>query len=541
MQGLDRTQRLTIALRHLQSGKWSYAEAESRAMVSTNPTDIEAMLLLGLAIAAPGEASRAAPVLDRVARARPNHPHPCHDLSELRPPVATALIARQYRACLRLAPNDMRLRRQFGEFLLDNDMPMDAISVLRDALGTAEAHNLMGLALAETGTFGDAIAHFRKAVELDPSAAGGWSNLGLVLKVEGRFDEATAAYDQAVLRSPKDARIRVNRAVALLRAGHWKDAWTDFEWRLRLPNHQALPASQLLPALDSIEDLRGVRILAVHEDGFGDTLQFMRYLPLLAERGAEVHAVVPPALMRLVATLPSVNVVRDAGRLPDYDFHCPFFSLPRAFQTTIDSIPDRPYLRADPVQVASWARELPAEGLRVGLVWAGQARPWVSGFSTLDHRRSARLAAFAPLASVPNTHLISLQTGPASRQADPPPCDMVLLDPMGAVDDFADTAAIIANLDVVVSVDTSVVHLAGALGKKVFLLDRYDNCWRWLSGRNDSPWYPDLTIFRQDRIHDWSGPMTRVVGALTAMAAFRGASAAADRPSQPNLALADAA
>ena len=541
MNGLDRTQRLASALRRLQTGRWSYAEAESRAMVSTNPADIEALLLLGLAIAATGEASRAAPVLERVARARPNHAHPCHDLSELRPPVSTALIARQYRACLRLAPNDLRLRRQFGEFLLDNDMPMDAVSVLRDALGTAVTHNLMGLALAETGAFTDAIAYFSKAVELDPAPAGGWSNLGLVLKVEGRFDEAIAAYDEAVSRSPRDARIRVNRAVALLRAGRWMDAWKDYEWRLRLPDHQPLPASQLLPVLDTIEDLHGVRILATHEDGFGDTLQFMRYLPLLAERGAVVYAVVPTPLMRLVATLPGVTVVQDPGVLPEYDFHCPFFSLPRAFQTTIDTIPNQPYLHADPEQAAYWASALPADGLRVGLVWAGQARPWVSGFSTLDSRRSARLAAFAPLASVRGTHLISLQTGPAARQADPPPCDMTVLDAMGAVEDFADTAAIIANLDVVVSVDTSVVHLAGALGKKVFLLDRYDNCWRWLSGRNDSPWYPDLTIFRQDRIHDWSGPMARIVGALTAMAAFRGQDAAEFRPSRPHPALADAA
>jgi hypothetical protein len=156
----------------------------------------------------------------------------------------------------------------------------------------------------------------------------------------------------------------------------------------------------------------------------------------------------------------------------------------------------------------------------VGLVWAGQARPTLPGFAALDRRRSAGLAAFAPLADVPGLSLVSLQAGPAARQPRPP--GLELLDPMPDVMDFADTAAIIAGLDVVVSVDTSVVHLAGLVGKPVLLLDRYDGCWRWLSGRLDSPWYPHLTIFRQEQPEDWSGPMTQVTASLRAMTLFRG-------------------
>ncbi len=174
------------------------------------------------------------------------------------------------------------------------------------------------------------------------------------------------------------------------------------------------------------------------------------------------------------------------------------FSLPRAFGTTLD---DDPVRDAVPLRRSGIGRGLGAPssagGRRVGLVWAGQARPWLPGFSTLDARRSAGLASFAPLASVPGVRFISLQKGPPAAEAGTPPPGLVLHDPMPEITDFADTAAIIANLDLVISVDTSVVHLAGALGKPVFLLDRYDNCWRWFSDRDDSPWYPRLRIFRQ--------------------------------------------
>jgi hypothetical protein len=204
---------------------------------------------------------------------------------------------------------------------------------------------------------------------------------------------------------------------------------------------------------------------------------------------------------------------------PEHDYCCPFFSLPRVFETTPDSIPAAiPYLHADPALVAAWADRLKPGRLRVGLVWAGQARPALRGFVTLDGRRSTTLATLAPLAAVPGVVFVSLQTGPAAAQARTPPPGMVLLDPMAEVKDFADTAAIIANLDLVISVDTAVVHLAGGMGKPVFLLDRYDHCWRWLSGRADSPWYPALRVFRQARIGEWAPVLQRVATALAAFA-----------------------
>jgi hypothetical protein len=267
--------------------------------------------------------------------------------------------------------------------------------------------------------------------------------------------------------------------------------------------------------------LAGLTILALHEDGFGDTLQFLRYLPLLAERGARVVAYVPPPLARLMRAVPGVaEVVTDRRRLPAHDFVCPVFSLPRVFGTTVRTIPPVPAMTMDAALVRHWAGRLPIGGVRAGLVWAGQARPSLQGFSTLDQRRSAGLAAFRPVFDVPGVSFVSLQAGPAARQ--PRPFGLDLVDPMPEVTDFADTAAIIAGLDVVISVDTSVVHLAGLVGKPVFLLDRYDGCWRWLSGRTDSPWYPRLTIFRQEQPGDWSGAMAQAAASLEAMALFRG-------------------
>jgi hypothetical protein len=260
----------------------------------------------------------------------------------------------------------------------------------------------------------------------------------------------------------------------------------------------------------------------VHEDGFGDTMQFLRYLPLLAERGARVVASVPPALARVMRMVPGVaEVVTDFRRVPDHDFVCPMFSLPRVFATTVQTIPPVPILNLDADLRQRWAGRLPTGGLRAGLVWAGQARPSLQGFGTLDRRRSAGLAAFVPLFDVPGVSFVSLQAGPATRQ--PRPSGVSLVDPMPDVTDFVDTAAIIASLDVVISVDTSVVHLAGLVGKPVFLLDRYDGCWRWLTERRDSPWYPHVTLFRQEYPGDWSGPMAQAAAALQGMAMFRGA------------------
>lgn len=514
-------ERLAAALRLLSSGAWHEAETAARAAMADDPADPHAALLVGLAVAAMGEDARAAPVLTRAAALRPDADHPCLDLARLKPPLPRALVARQFRACLRLAPADARLRLTFAEFLLDTNHPAEAERLLTDGPDSAACHHLRGLAQAEQNRFPASIASFERAVALNPDAAASWSNLGMVLKIEGAFDDAIAAHDRAVALDPLNPGFRVNRAVSLLKSGRWQRAWEDYEARLELTGARAIDPGRLMPAVRPGDGLVGLTILALHEDGFGDTLQFSRYLPLLAERGARVVAYVPPVLARVMRAMPGVaEVVTDSRRLPPHDFVCPMFSLPRVFATSVRTIPPVPVLALDPILQRHWAGRLPSGGLRAGLVWAGQARPSLPGFGTLDRRRSAGLAAFTPLFDVAGVAFVSLQAGPAARQVRPPGVSFV--DPMPDVADFADTAAIIAGLDVVISVDTSVVHLAGLVGKPVFLLDRYDGCWRWLSGRRDSPWYPHLTLFRQDQPGDWSGAMASAAASLHAIALFRG-------------------
>lgn len=509
---------LAWIMRLLSDGAWVEAEATARRAIVEDSSDPFAVLLAGFAIAGQGDTERAAPLLIEVAAMRPGADHPCIDLARFQPPLPRALVSMQFRACLDLVPSDARLRLAYASFLLDMNQAEDACTVLADAPDSADAWHMRGMAQTESNQYAAAIVSFRRAVELNPNAAASWSCLGMTLKIEGRFAEAIAAHDRAVTLAPDLPRFRVNRAVTLLKAGEWTRAWQDNEVRLALADAPAFDAGRLLrPGCR----LRGKTVLLVHEDGFGDTMQWLRYLPLLTSRGARVVAAVPQALARLVAMVPGVvAVATDPGRVGNADYICPMGSLPALFKTTPKAVPPPPTLTPDAGLLARWAGKLPIGGLRVGLVWAGQARPHIPGFTSLDQRRSAGLAAFAPLFDVPGVSFVSLQTGPAARQPRPP--GAILTDPMADVTDFADTLAIVHGLDLVIGVDTALIHLAGLAEKPVFLLDRYDGCWRWLAGRRDSPWYKHMTIFRQTEPNDWTGPIFHATEALRAMTFYRG-------------------
>jgi Flp pilus assembly protein TadD len=522
LDAAQRLSRLQEALTLLESGRNRQVERICRKLLDRDRGDIEALLFLGLAVGARGDAEAAAPILNRVARARSLNAHPCSDVARMLAAQGKAsLIEPQYRACLALMPDDARLRYGLAGFLREHCDGEAAVALLEPILSahpdSAEAHDQTGMALAEAGRFTEAAKQFREAIAHDPAPAAFWANLGMMLKTDGQFDAALDAYHEALARAPGDRQIRVNRAVTRLQSGRFAEAWQDEDWVLAEPGRSVLPADRLLPPLSRLPDLTGCTVMVLQEEGLGDTLQFLRYLPLLAHRGARVVAVVPPALTRLMRTVPGVAEVPNGDApVPRFDFHCSFNGLPRAFETTLETIPcDVPYLAADPTLVRRWGDRLPVgDALRVGLCWAGQARPWLAGFVGLDRRRSADLATLAPLAAVPGVRFVSLQKGVAAGGM----AGFELLDVMDDVRDFADTAAIVANLDLVISVDTSVLHLAGAMGKPVFLLDRYDNCWRWLSGREDSPWYPSLRIFRQQHSGDWAPVIARVATALAAAA-----------------------
>jgi hypothetical protein len=257
--------------------------------------------------------------------------------------------------------------------------------------------------------------------------------------------------------------------------------------------------------------LAGKTILLHAEQGLGDVLQFCRYAPLVAAQ-ADVVLQVPGPLVRLLTSLPGRGrIVAEDEPLPEFDLHCPLLSLPFAFKTTLETIPRAiPYLAAAPAAVAAWRDRLVVlSGLRVGICWAGN--PVVQ---SIDGRRSVGLARLAPLGDIAGAHFVSLQKGVAGADAVRPPNGMTIHDWTDELQDFADTAALIEALDLVITVDTAVAHLAGALGKPVWILSRFDACWRWLDGRDDSPWYPTARLFRQTAAGDWDDVVARVGGAL---------------------------
>ena len=365
----------------------------------------------------------------------------------------------------------------------------------------------LGSVLVELDRFADALALFRQAHGLAPRNARIVANIGNLLDFAGALDDAILAYQTAHLLAPGDAEIARNRAMALLRAGRFAEGWPLFEHRRRAID----PAEATVPRLHDLSGLAGKRVLLFHEQGFGDTLQMLRYAPLLAARGATVVVRVPPALTRLTAAVPGVAAVVGEGEpTGPLDFQAPLMSLPLIFGTDLGSIPAAmPYLAADPALAAVWGERLaPLPRPWVGLVWAG------SPTGGLDHRRSMRFADLVPILAVP-AGFVSLQIGPAAGQWAPP-ADAATLDATPWIGDFADTAALLSRLDLLITVDTSVAHLAAGLGRPVWLLDRFSSCWRWLTGRTDSPWYPTLRLLRQPHPGQWQPPVAEAARLLAA-------------------------
>jgi len=385
----------------------------------------------------------------------------------------------------------------------------EAAAALTTALSLAPARfdlmSNLGSALVELDRFGDALALFRQAHALAPRNARIIANIGNLLDFAGALDDAILAYETAHVLAPSDAEIGRNRSMALLRAGRLAEGWPLFEHRRRAVD----PAEATVPRLGDLATLAGKRVLLFHEQGFGDTLQMLRYAPLLAERGADVLVRVPKPLARLAAAVPGVHAVVGEGEATGpLDFQAPLMSLPLIFGTELGSIPAAmPYLAADPAAAAVWAERLSnLPRPWVGLVWAG------SPTGGLDHRRSMRFADLAPILQAP-AGFISLQIGPGATDWAPP-AGAATLDATPWIGDFADTAALVSQLDLLITVDTAVAHLAGGLGRPVWVLDRFSSCWRWLTGRTDSPWYPSLRLLRQPAPGQWQQPVAEAVRLL---------------------------
>lgn len=368
----------------------------------------------------------------------------------------------------------------------------------------AEAHNNRGNALLELNRIADALADYERTLALKPGFADALVNRGNALHFLGREREAIASFDAAIALSPQLAEAYWNRGLSLLALGDFARGWPDYEWRWKRDS-ELKPRGFAQPQWRG-EDLHGRTILLHAEQGYGDIIQFIRYLPMVVAKGGKVVLEIPDDLKPLIGGIAGVTaVVRRGEPLPPFDVHCPLMSLAGAFGTTLATIPAPvPYLQAPDERVQQWQARLgAAQAPRVGLVWSGKPT------HKNDRNRSIPLTLLAPLLQTAGVTFVSLQKD--YRDADRATlaaAPLIRLD--GALADFADTAAAITALDLVIAVDTAVAHLTGAMGKPLWLLLPAIGDWRWLQDRADSPWYPSARLFRQPRIGDWPSAIAEV-------------------------------
>jgi len=495
-------------------GQLPEAAASYREAVRLWPDLAEAHNNLGsvlLELHRPGEAEVS---LRQALRLRPDFAAAHHNLGsallELRRPAEAEASLCQ---ALRLDPHSVQAHNTLAQVLLAQGRQEDLLAALRQTVRLqpdhAAAHHNLGTALKELGRLEEAAASYREVVRLRPDLAEGHNVLGSILFEEGLLEEALAAFRQAIRLEPDHVEAHRNLGITLLLRGDLAEGWPEYEWRWKGKSY-SVPAGA--PPLWNGSALEGRTILLQTEQGLGDTLQLVRYAPLVKSRGATVVLACQRPLIRLLAGAPGIDrlVPSDQPGVPESDVYAPLLSLPRLLGTTLASIPAGvPYLTPEPERVEHWKRELgPPSGLRVGMAWQG------SPGHRKDKERSIPLREFEPLARLEGVQLFSLQKGQGVEQIAEVAGRFALTDLGSRLVDFVDTAAVLRHLDLVVTCDTAVAHLAGALGVPVWVALPFVPDWRWLLGRDDSPWYPTMRLFRQQTRGDWPGVFQRLAAAL---------------------------
>ncbi len=501
--------RLGVALAGL--GRWAEAEAACRQALAAQPGHAGAQTYLGHALREQGRKEEAVACYQAAVALRPGAADAHNNLGVTLGDLGRwEEAAACYREALRLRPEFAKAHNNLGNAVRALGRPEEAEACYREAVRLqpdyADAQANRGVALAEAGRADLALTCYAEALRLRPDAAETLSNLADALADLGRFDEALARCDESLRLRPDNPLFHWNRALLRLTVGDFSGGWPELEWRRQIPGlaPRALPQ----PAWDGAP-LAGRTILLHAEQGFGDTIQFARYVPLVNQRGGTVILECQPELARLLTTLPGVDrVVARGDPLPPFDVQAPLLSLPGLFGTTADMIPARvPYVTPEPELVARWQHEL-GGGFRVGIVWQGNPR------HRRDRFRSVPIRAFAALGMVPGVRLVSLQKGAGTEQFNELAGAFAVEDVGSRCDDFAETAAAIRCVDLVIAVDTAVAHLAGALGVPAWVALPFRPDWRWLLGREDSPWYPTMHLFRQRRPGDWDEAFGRMAAAL---------------------------
>jgi tetratricopeptide (TPR) repeat protein len=508
-------QHLLGVLKHQQSRN-EEAVTLIAAALQERPDAAVALANYGAALNALGRFAESVTSCDKAVALQPSFPEALNNRG-----VALKELGRTDEA-LESYDRAIALRPSYAEALNNRGIALRELKRTAEALASydraielkstyAEAYNNRGVALAELKRFNEALVNYAMAIMLKQGYVEAYNNSAAALYLLKRFDEARASYDQAIVLDANHADAHWNKAQLTLLQGDFASGWAEYEWRWKIGASAGQDFSQ--PRWQGGDVVAGKTILLHSEQGLGDTIQFCRYAPLVTERGAQVILEVQGPLKRLMAGLPGVTQVIAKGEpQPAFDFHCPLLSLPLAFGTTLETIPPT-FLRAPVETPRNWPA-IPDHRPRIGLVWSGNPA------HKRDQDRSIALRAILPLLDIDAT-FVSLQKDVRAGDAAVLKERNDILDVRDRLGDFQDTAALMSQLDLVIAVDTSVAHLAGALGKPVWVLLNDVPDWRWLLDRDDSPWYPSARLFRQDASCDWDKVVTQVRQALRDFAAPR--------------------
>jgi Tfp pilus assembly protein PilF len=510
-------QQIDALMSLLSEGRITEAAQLAQLMTTRYPLDKFGWMALGLALNQLGQNEAALAPMQKVAAMSPDDPIAHFNLGNLFKDLNRLTDAEtSYRYALQLKPDYADAHSNLGNILRDSGRLAEACASYRQALklrpDLAPALNNLGLALRGMGRMDEAEASLRQAIKIQPEFALAHSNLGITLRDMGRLDEAERCFRRSLEIRPDFAELHYNLGYTLLLSEKFTEGWREYEYRWEGSSPQQPRPATTLPLWTGQPTLSSERLLIFKEQGWGDKLQFSRYLKRLHDRfpnGASI--VIDPQLQALFRrSFPDIEILDDIPRdQTRWQWQCPLLSLPLAFGTTLDTIPNSvPYLVPDPVRVLDWkariaALDLPVATRKIGIAWKS------GNIMNIAHLKGLPIAHLEPIMNLPGYACFSLQKEP-DQERMPWVSSGTLIDWSEEFRTFDDTAALLMNLDLVISVDTSVAHLAGGLGRPTWLLNRYASDWRWMRNRDESPWYPDMRIFTQKTAGDWHEVVNRM-------------------------------
>jgi len=500
-----------LGLIYYQGRNYNSAISCLKKSLKNNPLNAEAYYNLGRTSQQIGEIDDAIHSFQKALEYNPYFVDAYLNLGNLfqdKKELENAIIS--YQKVIQINPNFAGAYYNLGVVLQEKDLLEEAVSAYQKAVQLnpqyADAYHDLGYVFQMKGQFDKAIECYQKVLDLNPEMLDAHNNLGRAYQGQKKINEAIVSYRRAIDMNPDFAEAHCNLSMALLLTGNFRQGWPEYEWRWKLGDRSRYDFYQ--PRWTGF-DIMGRTLFLYAEQGLGDTLQFIRYASLASDRGARVIVECQKELKSLIEQVKGIEqVITREDPIPEFDFHCPLLSLPMVFDTGLENIPsDIPYITTDQVIIEKWHEKFRDRDsrLKMGLVWSGNPK------YKADRTRSFELLTFSPLANLKDITFYSLQKGEASKQTKNLPDGMDLVDFMDEVTDFADTTGLIMNLDLIISVDTSVAHLAGAMGKTVWTLLPFAPDWRWMLDREDSPWYPTMRLYRQPSFGDWNPLMDRLV------------------------------